>query len=82
MDWSRAVASSLSLSKDTTNTKTLTFNIGLMPGSNFNLWFTPTLNCQKYTMTCNNQLATIEKCDPATDGSGNPVGTSGVVSIG
>ena len=68
--------------KDTSITMTLTFDVGLVPGLDFNLWFGPTLNCQSMTVTCNGQDISIENCTPQRDGDGRLVGQHGVVTVG
>ncbi|KAI9656645.1 MAG: hypothetical protein M1831_004555 [Alyxoria varia] len=81
-EWSEAVGDSTSTSTDTAHTKTLTLNVQIMPGSKYNLWFTPTLNCQKMKMKCNDEDVEVEKCTPALNGEGNPEGEHGVMTIG
>ncbi|KAF2268263.1 hypothetical protein CC78DRAFT_530184 [Lojkania enalia] len=80
-DWSDSISNSMGLSKTDTVTKTVALSIGLTPGVDFNLWFTPTLRCQSYEITCNDVKQTLEKCEPVLDGSGNPTGDHGVMTV-
>ena len=81
-DFSKAVAESLSETKDTSVSKTITMDISLVPGNKYNLWFTPTLECQKMSMKCNDQEVIVEKCDVAKDANGFPEGEHGVMTVG
>lgn len=81
MDWSNAVTEAASTTSTHTVTKSLTLSIGLVPGANFNLWFTPTLRCQSFKITCNGVDQKIEKCTPVLDGNGNPTGDHGVMTV-
>lgn len=52
-----------------------------VPGTSGYIWFTPSLNCQKVTMTCGQQGVDVEKCDPALLKDGGQKGEMGFTSV-
>ncbi|KAF2254342.1 hypothetical protein BU26DRAFT_500118 [Trematosphaeria pertusa] len=81
-DWSTALTEGMAMTDTRTTTKTLTLSIRLVPGVDFNAWFTPTLNCQPFKITCNDVEQSLEKCEPVRDSNGDPAGDSGIMAIG
>lgn len=81
-EWSKAVAESTGESASSSISRDMSFRVGTMPGGNWNLWFTPRLQCQLYTIICNGVEQSIEKCTPVTDVTGQPVGENGAMNVG
>ena len=79
------VARSVEDSTGTSDTKTATTTINQVysqvPGTSGYIWFTPTLNCQKKTMTCGQQGVEVEQCDPALLADGSQKGELGFTSV-
>ena len=75
------VASAVEETTGTQDTRTVTSTINQVysqvPGTSGYIWFTPTLNCQMKTLTCNGQEVEVEDCEPALLADGTQRGELG-----
>lgn len=78
---SNSISNAMSTTSSNTVTQSVSHSWETKPGVNFNAWFTPTLSCQTFTVTCNGVDQSIEKCTPVLNG-GQPEGTFGLMAIG
>jgi hypothetical protein len=82
-DESKAVAESMGLSDTDSVASAFSLNFSLLPGVNYNGWFSPTMECQAYTKICNDVEVKTEVCTPMYNDAEkkDPITTSGVMAI-
>ena len=79
---SQAVEQSVSETDGTTVTATVSETFSQPPGTTGYIWFTPTLNCAKFTVNCNDVPIELEKCDPKVLPGGMQDGELGFATTG
>ena len=77
----RAVEDSTGTSDTKATTTTINQVYSQVPGTSGYIWFTPTLNCQKKTLTCGQQGVEVEQCGPALLADGSQRGELGFTSV-
>ena len=82
LELSQAVEQSTGETDQTTVTATISSTFPQPPGTTGYIWFTPTLDCAKFTVNCNNVPIELEKCDPKTLPSGEQAGELGFATTG
>lgn len=82
LEVSKAIEQSTSETDETSVTATVSQTFSQPPGTTGYIWFTPTLNCAKFTVKCNDVPIEIEKCDPKTLPSGDQAGDLGFATTG
>ncbi|KAL8646405.1 MAG: hypothetical protein Q9210_006161 [Variospora velana] len=68
---------------DTRRTEDVTISqlVNQLPGTKWNIWFTPSLDCLKKKLFCAGVEIEVERCDPAVSDRGEPEGSLVITTI-